>query len=82
MYSAAASRQLRGVVPVSEKNFAVESTEYTGRRAMQFFISASSNAPTVFASSEIPNERQQSSVNCAYSCQLHSPALAKCKIPL
>src|SRR6266446_3130230 len=81
MYSATASRQLRGVVPVSEKNFSVERTEYTGRRAIQFFISASFNAPTVFALSKMPSERQQSRENCAYSCQLHSPALAKCRMP-
>src|SRR6266446_6876358 len=80
MYSATASRQLRGVVPVREKNFSVERTEYTGRRAIQFFILASFNGPTV-ALSEMPDERQQSSANCAYSCQLHSPALAKCRMP-
>src|ERR1700737_2925104 len=61
--------------------FVVERTEKTGRRAIQFFISDNFSAPTVFAFNGMPSERQQSRENCAYSCQLHSPALAKCKIP-
>src|SRR5689334_4815165 len=44
-------------------------------------MSLNLSAPTVVAFKEIPASQQQSSAHCAYSCQLHLPALAKCKIP-
>src|SRR5262249_15811691 len=44
-------------------------------------MSLNLSAPTVVAFKEIPASRQHSSAHCAYSCQLHLPVLAKCKIP-
>src|SRR5207245_9809550 len=47
----------------------------------QLDISLSVSAPTVVVLRGKPPSRQQSSVHCAYSCQLHLPAFAKCKMP-
>ena len=54
-YSATASRQERGGAPVSDLNFVVERTEYTGRRAIKLFMSASLSGATVFAFSGTPS---------------------------
>src|SRR5206468_11920878 len=43
--------------------------------------SSNFTALTVLAFMQTPHLWQQSSAHCAYSCQLHSPALAKCRMP-
>ena len=44
-------------------------------------MSLNLSAPTVLPFRGMPASQQQSSAHCAYSCQLHLPPFAKCKMP-